>query len=358
MLVIYKIARSNIVKLTPYLSARKLGGTGDIWLNANESPNGLDSKMIHKNLNRYPEPQPKQIILNYARYSKIRKNQILITRGADEGIDLIIKTFCELGGKDSIISCPPTYDMYGISAQIYDVENRIIPMLPDGQLNLKKIQHYLKTSKIIFICRPNNPTGHVINKSSIIDIIHYAVDKALIVIDEAYIEFCMQDSLASLIEMYPNLVILRTLSKAFGLAGLRCGFILANEVIINLLHKVIAPYPISTPVSDIANEALHHTNIIKMQNIVSKINFSRNYLYSELKKIDFVQHVFPSHANFILIRVLKVQQVFQYLSQKGIIIRNQSDKVNLQGCLRISIGSQKECLQLISVLKKFSRILK
>lgn len=357
MLDIIKLARNNVHKLIPYSSARKIGGVGHIFLNANESPTSLSYEMKHEELNRYPEPQPQKVIYKYSLYSGVSADQILISRGADEAIDLLIKTFCE-PGKDRIITCPPTYDMYDISAQIYGIKNYIIPMLFNWQLDIKKIQKFLKKTKIIFICRPNNPTGNLISKNVIIDLLKLSNNKTLVVIDEAYIEFCIKKTLVSFINIYPNLIVLRTLSKAFGLAGIRCGFTLANKKIIELLNKVIAPYPISTLVSNIALNALGISNIKLMKSRVKEINCNRNFLFLELKKLSLVKCVFPSTANYILVRFFSVQKIFNILSNRGIIVRNQDFKVNLEGCLRISIGSKDECYQLLYELKKVFNYLK
>lgn len=357
MLDILKLVRHNIYKLTPYSSARKIGGMGHVLLNANESPSNLSYELIHKELNRYPEPQPKKVISKYSLYSGVSTDQILVSRGSDEAIDLLIKTFCE-PGKDKIITCPPTYDMYDISAQIYGVKNYIIPMLYNWQLDIEKILKFLNKVKIVFICRPNNPTGNLIKKNVIIDLLKLFKSRTLVVIDEAYIEFCIEKTLASFINKYPNLVILRTLSKAFGLAGIRCGFTLANKKIIELLNKVIAPYPISTPVSNIALEALSDSNVKSMKIRVSEINYNRNFLFFELKKLYFVKNIFPSVANYILVRFCSVQKIFEELSRKGIILRNQDSKINLKGCIRISIGSRDECCQLVKELEKMSKYFK
>ncbi|PLN73829.1 histidinol-phosphate transaminase, partial [Klebsiella quasipneumoniae] len=248
------LARANVRALTPYQSARRLGGKGDVWLNANEFPTAVAFQLTEQTLNRYPEPQPKAVIENYARYAGVKPEQVLVSRGADEGIELLIRAFCE-PGEDAVLYCPPTYGMYSVSAETIGVECRTVPTLADWQLDLPGIEAKLDGVKVVFVCSPNNPTGQIIDPQSMRDLLEMTRGKAIVVADEAYIEFCPQATLAGWLSDYPHLVVLRTLSKAFALAGLRCGFTLANAEVINVLLKVIAPYPLSTPVADIAAQA-------------------------------------------------------------------------------------------------------
>ncbi|BBI01099.1 histidinol-phosphate aminotransferase [Buchnera aphidicola (Nipponaphis monzeni)] len=354
MFDLYKLTNSSILKLIPYQSARKIGGTGNIWINANESPYPFKSRYKHQKLNRYPDPQPVKIIDKYSSYSNVQNDEILITRGADEGINLLITAFCN-PLQDAIIVCPPTYDMYAISGKINSINIYEIPMLKNWQLDLKNIQLVLKTIKIIFICRPNNPTGNLINKDDIKNLLQVVNNNTIVVIDEAYIEFCIEHTLVSWIQKYPNLVILRTLSKAFGLAGLRCGFVLARNSIIKLLNKVISPYPISTPVINIVNEALSNFNINLMKKKVLQIKKNRDLIYIELKKLNCVKNVFISNTNYILVQFYLANKIFNKLSLEGIIVRDQNSKKYLKECLRISIGSKNECYKLINNLKIISQ---
>ncbi|CAL4319228.1 histidinol-phosphate transaminase [Buchnera aphidicola] len=350
------LTRINIQNLSPYQSARRIGGHGDTWLNANESPMSALFKCRVESFNRYPECQPNNLISAYADYVGLFRKEILVTRGADEGIELLIKAFCE-PKKDAIIYCPPTYDMYAINAKIANVKIKEIPILKNTwKIDLFNLQASLDGVKLIYICNPNNPTGNIFSKKDLIILLQVTFNRCLVVIDEAYIEFSSKDSMVSYLKEFPNLIILRTLSKAFALAGIRCGFTLANEEIINILHKVISPYPISTVVTDIAIQALEKNEIKNMQNRVIKLNKNRVWLINKLKKNNFVKKIFDSHANYILVKFYMFKRVFQHLWEKGIIIRNQDHKINLQGCLRISIGSDKECLRLIEELKNLSKI--
>ncbi|EJN6830101.1 histidinol-phosphate transaminase, partial [Vibrio cidicii] len=250
-----KLARKSVQQLTPYLSARRIGGCGDVWLNANESPFDNEYRTDFTRLNRYSECQPKGLIAAYAAYAGVAPEQTLTSRGADEGIELLIRAFCE-PGQDAILYCPPTYGMYSVSAETIGVERKTVPLTADWQLNLNEIEANLDKVKLVFVCSPNNPTGNLVKREDIITLLEMTKDRAIVVMDEAYIDFCPEASTVSLLNEYSNLAILRTLSKAFALAGLRCGFTLANEELINVLLKVIAPYPVPVPVAEIAMQAL------------------------------------------------------------------------------------------------------
>ena len=210
---IEELARANVRALTPYLSARRLGGKGDVWLNANEFPTAVNFDLSQQTLNRYPEGQPKAVIEGYAQYAGLNSDQVLVCRGADEGIELLIRAFCE-PGKDAILFCPPTYGMYSVSAETFGVEYRTALTLENWQLDLQSISDQLDSVKLVYICSPNNPTGQLINPQDIRDVLEMTRGKALVVADEAYIEFCPEATLTGWLSEYPHLVILRTLSKA------------------------------------------------------------------------------------------------------------------------------------------------
>ena len=243
-----KLARKQVQALTPYLSARRIGGSGDVWLNANESPFDNEYTLNLTRLSRYSECQPKELIDAYAQYAGVAPEQTLTTRGADEGIELLIRAFCE-PNEDAILYCPPTYGMYAISAETIGVERKVVPLTSEWQLDLPAIEAQLDNVKVVFVCSPNNPTGNLVNRKDIVKLLEMTQDKAIVVMDEAYIDFCPEASTVDLLAQYPNLAILRTLSKAFALAGLRCGFTLANQELIDVLLKVIAPYPVPVPVA-------------------------------------------------------------------------------------------------------------
>jgi len=350
---IEELARDNVRALTPYQSARRLGGNGDVWLNANEFPLPVPFELSQQTLNRYPECQPKIVIERYAAYAGLQPEQVLVSRGADEGIELVMRAFCE-PGKDAILFCPPTYGMYSVSAETIGIEYRTVPALENWQLNLPAIADRLDGVKVVYMCSPNNPTGNLINPDDIRALLDMTAGKALVVADEAYIEFCPQATLSGWLKDYPHLVILRTLSKAFALAGLRCGFTLANKPVIDLLMKVIAPYPLATPVADVAGQALSDQGIALMRQHVAELNASRAWLLEQLPQLSVVQQVFPSETNYILARFTDSPAVFKTLWDQGIILRDQNKNPGLAGCLRISIGTRKECERLIAALQALS----
>lgn len=347
---IEELARKNVRDLTPYQSARRLGGKGDVWLNANEFPTAVQFELSQQTLNRYPECQPKAVIENYAQYAGLKPEQVLVSRGADEGIELLIRAFCE-PGKDAILFCPPTYGMYSVSAETFGIEYRTVPTLDNWQLNLQAIADALDGVKVVYVCSPNNPTGQIINPQDLRVLLEMTRGKAIVVADEAYIEFCPQATLAGWIADFPHLVVLRTLSKAFALAGLRCGFTLASEEVIALLLKVIAPYPLSTPVADIAAQALTPQGINAMRERVAQILAERQYLVSALREIPCVEQVFDSETNYILARITASSAVFKSLWDQGIILRDQNKQPSLSGCLRITIGTREESQRVIDALR-------
>ena len=206
------LARANVRALTPYQSARRLGGKGDVWLNANEFPTAVEFQLTQQTLNRYPECQPRAVIENYARYAGVKPEQVLVSRGADEGIELLIRAFCE-PGQDAVLYCPPTYGMYSVSAETIGVACRTVPALSDWQLDLPGIAANLDGVKVVFVCSPNNPTGQIINPDDMRKLLEMTRGKAIVVADEAYIEFCPQATLAGWLSDYPHLVVLRTLSN-------------------------------------------------------------------------------------------------------------------------------------------------
>ncbi|NIG62564.1 MAG: histidinol-phosphate transaminase [Serratia symbiotica] len=346
---IENLARTNVRELIPYQSARRLGGSGDVWLNANEYPIAPAFQLTEQTFNRYPECQPEQVIERYAAYAAVKKEQVLVSRGADEGIELLIRTFCK-PGKDAMLFCPPTYGMYAVSAKTCGVEQRMVAAKQDWQLDLPAIADNLDNVKLVYVCNPNNPTGNLIDPEDLRRLLEMTKDKAIVAVDEAYIEFCPQASLVYWLRDYPHLACLRTLSKAFALAGLRCGFVLGNETLIGLLLKVIAPYPLPTPVSDIATQALSSEGIVLMCQRVSEIATHRRWLQQALQSYSGVEQVFTSDSNYLLVRFTAARQVFNHLSSQGIIVRNQHQQPGLSGCLRITIGTRNECQRLVNAL--------
>jgi len=381
-----------IKKLTPYASARRSFIEGDVWLNANENPSvpGLEDQLWK--LNRYPDFQPRNLLKCYAEYVGVQESQLLVTRGIDEGIDLLIGTFCETG-VDRIVYTPPTYGMYKIAAESKGVEACAVPLSGDFQLDIDLIKKTISEQKsnaytgslsnktqdvervettdtnqetgtsassvaslapkLIFLCSPNNPTGGLLKRADVIAILEAARDKSLVILDEAYIEFIPEASVVGLLDEYPNLVVLRTLSKAFGLAGLRCGFVMAQPDIIQLLRKVIAPYPIPAPVVELVTQALSGRGIAKMKEAVSKIVTTRKATELQLDEFSFIQQVYSGNANFILFKVTDAGALISFLTQLGIIIRDQSFQAGLENCVRVTIGSPSEMNGLYQALQEF-----
>lgn len=347
------LACQRVQALTPYLSARRIGGKGHVFLNANESPKSESYQLDSSRLNRYPECQPPEVIERYAAYAGVQSNQVLVSRGSDEAIELLIRTFCE-PGQEEILFCPPTYGMYSISAETCGVGMRTLPPLPDFQPNVPAILEELqrgKPVKVLFFCSPNNPTGTVLDRDKLLAILAATAGKSIVVVDEAYIEFCPQFSMVDLITAHPNLVITRTLSKGFALAGLRCGFTLANSEVISLLLKVIAPYPIPEPVAQIAAQALDESGLEKMRSRVAWLNRLKAELKAEMGKQACVQEIFDDHGNFLLARFTSGSKLFQAMVDQGIILRDFGNKPMLSDCVRITIGDEAEMAEVLAVLK-------
>ncbi len=348
-----QLCRPELLELTPYVSARRTlsaeinASTGNnIWLNANESP-WCNADI--PDVNRYPDCQPQALRNAYASYAGVHSKQSLITRGADEGIELLIRTFC-VPGKNKIVSLTPSYGMYEISALTCGVEFEAVPWDKEYQLPDTLVEHS-QNAKILFICNPNNPTGTIVPVRQIQSVIN-ALPNTLVVVDEAYIEFCPEQSLVNRLNDNPNLIILRTLSKAFALAGARCGFVLASSDIIAMMEKVIAPHPVPVPVSKLALEVLTSSGVELMQSQVRELNSRRQTLVTELDTMPGVQQILTSYSNFVLFRYEDADLLYQTLQQQGIFIRAYPI---LPGWLRISIGSKFEISVLISALQEFQQ---
>jgi histidinol-phosphate aminotransferase len=347
---INQLVRKNVQKLTPYQSARRIGGNGDVWLNANEYPVAPNFQLTEQNLNRYPEAQPEQVINRYAQYAGVTPEQVIVSRGADEAIELLMRAFCE-PETDTVLYCPPTYGMYQVSAETLGIKTKTVPTKSNWQLDLDGIKQNLDNVKLIYVCSPNNPTGNLIDQDDIKTLLKLAENRALVIIDEAYIEFSPNSTVVSWLANYPHLVILRTLSKAFALAGLRCGFTLANKPVIDALQKVIAPYPLATPVADIATQALSKDGINTMKLHVINLNNQKEKLANQLSALEIVEKVYPSEANYLCVKFQSNKEVFSKLWHEGIILRDQSKSIGQNGFVRISIGTEDECDAVITALK-------
>jgi histidinol-phosphate aminotransferase len=330
------LMRPEIVAMHAYRSARSEQSevANKIWLDANENSWG-------NMYNRYPEPQPHVLTIALASLYATDPKQILVTRGSDEGIDLLVRLFC-CAGQDQIMICPPTYGMYKVAATIQGAGIVEVALIKTEKfsLNLKAIlQKWRPNIKIIFLCSPNNPTGNLLATADILTICQKLEGKAIVVVDEAYIEFSGNDGLSKYIKTYSNLIVLRTLSKAYGLAGIRLGTTIANPKIIQMLKKIIAPYPIAKPTADIACQQLQSADINKQ---IELINRGKAKLILFLSKLPFVKTVWESKANFLLFEVTDSQKIMEACFKNGVVLRDRSHEYALKNCIRVTIGNTNE----------------
>lgn len=341
------LLRSNIKNLIPYSSARdEFHGEARVFLDANE--NSIGSPLV-KWYNRYPDPYQQKLKQKLSEIKAVAPSQIFIGNGSDECIDLLYRSFCE-PGKDNVIIVPPTYGMYGVSAAINDVEVRRAPLLEDFQLDLIHMETLVdEHTKIIWICSPNNPTGNAMRHEDIETILNNF--NGLVVVDEAYINFARQRSFITLLKEYPNLVVMQTLSKAWGLAGLRLGMAFASEEIIAVLNKVKPPYNISEAVQDLVLQALD--KLEEVNEMIREIVKERGRLATALSALPLVEKVYPSDANFLLVRVSDAKAIYTYLLANEIVVRDRSKVLLCDGCLRITVGTARENDQLLKVLNAF-----
>lgn len=341
------LLRKNIKNLTPYSSARdEFRGEARIFLDANENSFGSP---LTRWYNRYPDPLQWKVKEKLSQIKGVPPSQIFIGNGSDECIDLLIRSVCE-PGIDNIIICPPTYGMYQVCADINNVPVKKIPLTPDFQLNLPAIEEAIDDhTKIIFLCSPNNPTGNSLIKEDVEVVLNNYF--GLAVIDEAYINFSRQRSFVQLLNDYPNLVVLQTLSKAWGLAALRLGMAYASEEIINVLSKVKPPYNINQASQELALQALEEVG--QVNDMIRDIVEHRAKLASQLQELLLVLRIYPSDANFLLVKVTDAKSIYNFLLTKGIVVRDRSRVELCEGCLRITIGTPAENEQLVSALKEY-----
>ena len=347
MFNIDSILRNNIKELVPYSSARdEFKGEASVFLDANE--NSYGSPLNHS-YNRYPDPLQWKVKERLSEIKGVPAQNIFLGNGSDEAIDILFRAFCN-PGIDNVITLPPTYGMYEVSANINDVEVRKIMLRPDYQLNMEGIAEAIDDhTKIIFICSPNNPTGNSIDRQDIETIL--ANFNGLVVIDEAYINYSRQKTFIQELTEYSNLVILQTLSKAWGLAGLRIGMAFASEEIIEVFNKVKPPYNINEASQQLALEALQ--NVDQINNWIKETVEERGKLIAELVQLPFVIKIYPSDANFILVKTTNARGIYNHLVDQGIIVRDRSKVELCEGSLRITIGTPKENKILLNALKNF-----
>ena len=338
------LVRDNVKVLKPYSSARdefEDFDTADmVFLDANENP-------FNNGVNRYPDPQQASVKSILAKQNKVNLNQMLLGNGSDEVLDLIFRAFCE-PKVDNVITLPPTYGMYGVLANINAVENREVLLSTDFQPQIEKIFKAIDdNTKMIFLCSPNNPTGNSFSEESVTTLLEHF--NGLIVIDEAYIDFSEKESWLKKIEQYPNLIITQTLSKAYGLAGIRLGICYASAEIISVLNKIKPPYNVNELTQKRALERLDNTDAIKSE--ITAIIWQREDLLKVLHDIKYVEKIYPTEANFVLIKVDDANKRYGDLIAKGIVIRNRTTQPLCENCLRLTIGTEEENKKLIEALK-------
>jgi histidinol-phosphate aminotransferase len=339
------LLRDNIKNLVPYASARdEFSGTANIFLDANE--NSLGSP-IPDQYNRYPDPHQVKIKDLLSSIKGLPAKNIFLGNGSDECIDLLYRAFCN-PGKDNVIINPPTYGMYEVCARINDVEVRRALLTEDFQPDLEKIASLVdEHTKIIWICSPNNPTGNAFHYQSIEMILNNF--DGLVVIDEAYINFSRQQGFIRELTEYPNLVVLQTLSKAWGLAGLRVGMAFANESIVNVLNSMKPPYNIGQSAQELVIRALSETG--RVNEMIREIVSMRSSLEAEIGLLPAVRKVYPSDANFILVKIDHARKVYEALLSRGIVVRDRSNAALCNDCLRITVGRKEENEKLLLALR-------
>lgn len=348
------LIRDNIKSLAPYSTARhEFTGEASVMLDANEnaigSPVSLDIGNLHEPLNRYPDPLQLELKKQISNIKGVPVENIFCGNGSDEAIDVLMRIFCE-PGIDNIIILPPTYGMYSVCAAINNVQVKEVPLTSDYQLDIQAIADAVDDcTKLIFICSPNNPTGNSINRQDI-EIVLNNFD-GIVVIDEAYINYARQKTFTTQLVDYPNLVVMQTLSKAWGLAALRIGLAFASKEIIGYMNNVKHPYNINEATQKLALQALK--NVMQVNEWTKFTIAQRTWLEEALAKLSITEKIYPSDANFLLVKMKQANDVFTYLQSKSIIVRNRSTTKGCEGCLRITVGTEEENKKLIEALENY-----
>ena len=345
------LARPEIRALKPYASARTQAGAGGILLNANENPfpNGDEGASA---LNRYPDPQPPELIRRLAGFYGVRTDQVLITRGSDEGIDLLTRAFCR-PDSDRVLVCPPCFGMYAMSAHIAGARVVEVPLIDHGEtfeLDAAGIAR-APACRLYFLCSPNNPTGNRIEAATVTELSAEVAGHGLVVLDEAYQEFQDRPSLAAAVDSHPNLVVLRTLSKAFALAGGRIGAVIANPEVIELLRRIIPPYPVPTPSASAALRVLSPPGLARLGRQLKRLAGEKTRLVQALREHPYISQIWPGEANFVLVRAANGPGLVAAAAAAGIQLRCQSAQPGLFNAVRISVGAPEENDQFIKFLR-------
>lgn len=343
-----ELVRPNIRELVPYSSARdEFKGEARVFLDANE--NSLGSPLL-KWYNRYPDPLQWEVKQKLSAIKGIAPEHIFLGNGSDECIDVLLRAFCE-PGMDNIVIVPPTYGMYEVSAQINNVQVKKVPLTPDFQLDLPAMEEAVDDfTKMIFICSPNNPTGNSIERGAIEALLNNYF--GIVVLDEAYINFSRQRSFVPDLVDYPNLVVLQTLSKAWGLAALRVGMAFASKEIIHIMNKIKPPYNINQASQELVLKALDEVE--QVNEMIRVLVQERGRLEQAFNAMDLVEKVYPSDANFLLVKVKEAKKIYKYLLDKGIVVRDRSSVILCDNCLRITVGTERENNELLTAFEKYN----
>lgn len=338
------LVRENIKNLKPYSSARsEFSGSAKVYLDANENSFGSP---LTKWYNRYPDPLQWEVKEKLAAIKNVEAKNMLLGNGSDECIDLLIRAFCN-PQRDNIIICPPTYGMYEVYAAINDVPVKEVPLTTAYQLNLEALEEAVDgNTKIIFFCSPNNPTGNSLDREDMEMVLNNF--DGIVVVDEAYINYSRHRSFITALADYPNLVVMQTFSKAWGLAALRLGMIYASKEIVSVLNKIKPPYNINGATQELALKALD--NLSDVNAMITETVKLRNELEKDLAATSCVEKVYPSDANFLLVKVSDANGIYNFLREKGIIVRNRNNVILCEGCLRITVGTEKENGELLAAL--------
>ncbi len=336
------LLRENIKSIKAYSSARDeyvSNGSEMIFLDANENP-------YENGVNRYPDPLQRSLKEELSKIKGIPSDQILLGNGSDEVLDLIYRAFCE-PHKDRVITLPPTYGMYQVLADLNAVQVQQIPLTDDFLIDIKAVLNNLQDQKLLFVCSPNNPSGNLLQEEGIEAILNSF--KGIVVVDDAYIDFADTNSWIQRLDEYPNLIITQTLSKAYGMAGIRLGMLFASKEIVSVLNKIKPPYNVNELTQERALERVLANDqvLVEVQSIIE----NRTALIEALKEVAFVEHIFPSDANFVLARVDDATKRYNQLLEKGIVVRNRSTQLHCENSLRFTVGTTEENKELIRVLK-------
>lgn len=346
--MINELLRENVRNMQPYSCARdEFKGEASVYLDANESP-------YNSPYNRYPDPQQWKVKEALSKIKNVAPENIFLGNGSDEPIDLLYRAFCE-PRKDNVVAIEPTYGMYKVCAAVNDVEYRKVLLNEEFDIDAFKLMDATtQNTKIIWLCSPNNPTGNSLNKNEIIKLLQWF--RGIVVVDEAYIDFSKNESFSQYISLYPNLVVLQTLSKAWAHAGIRLGMAFTSPDVIDALNKIKYPYNVNILTQEHALKTLKDRH--KIEKWVETIKDERSNLIKKLNTLEFVKHIYPTDANFVLVKVENATMIYNWLVNKGIIVRNRSNVSLCYDCLRITVGLESETKALIGALVEYSTVIK